>query len=177
MRWPSGSRVRRKTASLTRSSSSSWTSLSVDEHLRHHADGRRRGHDRLPAWSIFHLARAGSGSAAGPSAGSVGEVYADWLDERSDVFHARVQVATLNPFHGCKNAIDGQLANAVSANPSKGTSLLRNSSPGSNGLRTDSRRSFRTMYQLTASVALVVVLPAQVATSPNTAGFGILKGI
>jgi hypothetical protein len=45
--------------------------------------------------------------------GRSGTVYADWLQARGDAFRARVQVATLDPFHGYKNAIDNQLDDAV----------------------------------------------------------------
>ena len=37
-----------------------------------------------------------------------------WLDSRGEAFRRRVQVATLDPFHGYKNAIDDQLQDAVS---------------------------------------------------------------
>ncbi|MBK9698360.1 MAG: transposase, partial [Propionibacteriaceae bacterium] len=36
-----------------------------------------------------------------------------WLDARGDPFKKRVQVATLDPFHGYKNAIDDKLADAT----------------------------------------------------------------
>jgi transposase len=37
----------------------------------------------------------------------------DWLAARGDAFRAAVKVATLDPFHGYKNAIDDQLDDAV----------------------------------------------------------------
>ena len=46
--------------------------------------------------------------------GRSGKAYADWLQARGDPFRRRVQVATLDPFHGYKNAIDDQLADAIS---------------------------------------------------------------
>ncbi len=46
--------------------------------------------------------------------GRSGKAYADWLTERGDAFRRRVQVATLDPFHGYKNAIDDQLEDATS---------------------------------------------------------------
>ncbi len=46
--------------------------------------------------------------------GRSGKAYADWLKDRGDAFRKRVQVATLDPFHGYKNAIDDQLEDAVS---------------------------------------------------------------
>ena len=36
-----------------------------------------------------------------------------WLRQRGEAFRCRVEVATLDPFHGYKNAIDDQLADAV----------------------------------------------------------------
>ena len=45
--------------------------------------------------------------------GRSGTVYADWLTERGETFRTRVKVATLDPFHGYKNAIDDQLQDAV----------------------------------------------------------------
>jgi len=44
--------------------------------------------------------------------GRTGEAYRGWLEQRGDTFRARVQVATLDPFHGYKNAIDDQLQDA-----------------------------------------------------------------
>ena len=41
--------------------------------------------------------------------GRSGKAYRDWLADRDDAFRAGVQVATLDPFHGYKNAIDDQL--------------------------------------------------------------------
>ncbi len=43
-----------------------------------------------------------------------GKAYADWLNARGETFRQRVQVATLDPFHGYKNAIDDELADAIS---------------------------------------------------------------
>ena len=39
--------------------------------------------------------------------------YGDWLDQRGEAFRRRVQVATLDPFHGYKNAIDDHLEDAT----------------------------------------------------------------
>ncbi|XVX20315.1 ISL3 family transposase [Actinomycetota bacterium] len=44
--------------------------------------------------------------------GRSGKVYADWLTDRGEDFRDRVQVATLDPFHGYKNAIDDRLDDA-----------------------------------------------------------------
>ena len=41
--------------------------------------------------------------------GRSGKAYRDWLDERGEGFRKRVEIATLDPFQGYKNAIDDQL--------------------------------------------------------------------
>ncbi len=46
--------------------------------------------------------------------GRSGQVYTTWLTERGVAFRQRVQIATLDPFHGYKNAIDDQLEDARS---------------------------------------------------------------
>ena len=46
--------------------------------------------------------------------GRSGAAYKDWLTDRGKAFRTRVQVATLDPFHGYKNAIDDQLEDARS---------------------------------------------------------------
>ena len=45
--------------------------------------------------------------------GRSGEAYKTWLKARGDTFRKAIAVATLDPFHGYKNAIDDQLADAV----------------------------------------------------------------
>ena len=45
--------------------------------------------------------------------GRSGKAYSDWLKERGEDFRDGVEVATLDPFHGYKNAIDDQLEDAV----------------------------------------------------------------
>ena len=44
--------------------------------------------------------------------GRSGQAYTSWLSERGDAFRAGVQIATLDPFRGYKNAIDDQLDDA-----------------------------------------------------------------
>jgi transposase len=46
------------------------------------------------------------------SNGRSGQVYKAWLRQRGKTFRDNVQVATLDPFHGYKNAIDDQLEDA-----------------------------------------------------------------
>ncbi len=45
--------------------------------------------------------------------GRSGKAYSDWLEERGEGFKDGVEVATLDPFHGYKNAIDDQLEDAI----------------------------------------------------------------
>ncbi len=45
--------------------------------------------------------------------GRSGKAYRNWLDERDDEFRKRVEIATLDPFQGYKNAIDDQLEDAT----------------------------------------------------------------
>jgi transposase len=96
------------------------TRLGVDEHVWHHvserpiADGGRGPKqltgmvdltpdaDGKPKTRLLDLVPGRSGKA-----------YSDWLEERGEEFRDGVQVATLDPFHGYKNAIDDQLEDAV----------------------------------------------------------------
>lgn len=45
--------------------------------------------------------------------GRSGKAYSDWLEERGEDFRDGIEVATLDPFHGYKNAIDDQLEDAT----------------------------------------------------------------
>jgi transposase len=45
--------------------------------------------------------------------GRSGKADKDWLKARGTAFTSRVKIATLDPFHGYKNAIDDQLEDAV----------------------------------------------------------------
>ncbi|WGT46927.1 transposase [Tessaracoccus lacteus] len=45
--------------------------------------------------------------------GRSGDAYKTWLIDRGEMFRTSVKVATLDPFHGYKNAIDDQLEDAV----------------------------------------------------------------
>jgi transposase len=44
--------------------------------------------------------------------GRSGEAYRTWLTERGEAFRSGIEIATLDPFHGYKNAIDDQLDDA-----------------------------------------------------------------
>ena len=92
------------------------TSLGVDEHIWHHVDERQRG---PKAWTgMVDLTRDQAGRTRARLLdlvpGRSGKAYSDWLKERGEAFRRRVAVATLDPFHGYKNAIDDQLEDAVS---------------------------------------------------------------
>lgn len=96
------------------------TRLGVDEHVWHHvstkpvADGGRGPKeltgmvdltpdpDGTPRARLLDLVPGRSGKA-----------YADWLAERGREFRDRIAEATLDPFHGYKNAIEDQLDDAV----------------------------------------------------------------
>ena len=45
--------------------------------------------------------------------GRSGQAYTSWLRDRGDTFRKGVEIATLDPFHGYKNAIDDQLDDAI----------------------------------------------------------------
>ncbi len=98
------------------------TTLGVDEHVWHHVSPIRRGPKELTG--MVDLTRQSDPkNPDGPLivrarlldlvAGRSGPAYAGWLEQRGEAFRKRVQVATLDPFRGYKNAIDEQLQDAV----------------------------------------------------------------
>jgi hypothetical protein len=94
--------------------------LGVDEHVWHHVSTKPveqggRGPKDLTGMVDLTPDRSGRVRARllDLQPGRSGTVYADWLQARGDAFRARVQVATLDPFHGYKNAMDNQLDDAV----------------------------------------------------------------
>ena len=89
--------------------------LGVDEHIWHHVGERDRGPRALTGMVDLTHDQAGRTRARllDLVPGRSGKAYADWLTERGDTFRGRVKVATLDPFHGYKNAIDDQLDDAV----------------------------------------------------------------
>jgi transposase len=95
------------------------TILGVDEHVWHHVSTKPvedggRGPKELTG--MVDLSRDGNGRTRARLLdlvpGRSGQTYKTWLRERGETFRARVQVATLDPFHGYKNAIDDQLDDA-----------------------------------------------------------------
>lgn len=94
--------------------------LGVDEHVWHHVstkpiDDGGRGPKELTG--MVDLTRDGHGNVRARLLdlvpGRSGEAYKTWLGERGEAFRAGVEIATLDPFHGYKNAIDDQLEDAV----------------------------------------------------------------
>ena len=95
------------------------TILGVDEHVWHHVSTKPfedggRGPKELTG--MVDLSRDEHGNTRARLLdlvpGRSGETYRTWLRARGAAFRARVEVATLDPFHGYKNAIDDQLEDA-----------------------------------------------------------------
>lgn len=91
------------------------TMLGVDEHVWHHVDQRQRGPKMLTG--MVDLTRDEHGRVHARLLdlvpGRSGTVYGDWLTSRGEAFRSGVQVATLDPFRGYKNALDEHLADAT----------------------------------------------------------------
>jgi transposase len=96
------------------------SALGVDEHIWHHVSTKPieaggRGPKELTG--MVDLTRDQQGRVRARLLdlvpGRSGAAYGDWLKARSQRFRDGVEVATLDPFHGYKNAIDDQLADAV----------------------------------------------------------------
>jgi len=95
------------------------TCLGVDEHVWHHVSNRpvdQGGRGPKEFTGMVDLTRHQDGHLRARLLDQVrpaGEAYKTWLRDRGDAFRKGVQVATLEPFHGYKNAIDDQLEDAV----------------------------------------------------------------
>lgn len=96
------------------------SALGVDEHIWHHVSTKPveaggRGPKELTG--MVDLTRDKHGRVRARLLdlvpGRSGKAYADWLTARGDAFRERVQVATLDPFHGYKNAIEDRLQDAT----------------------------------------------------------------
>lgn len=96
------------------------TCLGVDEHVWHHVSTKPvedggRGPKELTG--MVDLSRDSKGKTRARlldlKPGRSGAVYADWLKERNATFRAGIKVATLDPFHGYKNALDDELEDAI----------------------------------------------------------------
>lgn len=97
------------------------SNLGVDEHVWHHVSTKPvedggRGPKELTG--MVDLSRDANGHTRARLLdlvpGRSGETYRSWLRERGEAFKAGVEIATLDPFHGYKNAIDDQLQDARS---------------------------------------------------------------
>ncbi|PRY57081.1 transposase [Knoellia remsis] len=93
--------------------------LGVDEHVWHHVSTKPvedggRGPKELTG--MVDLTRDANGHTRARLLdlvpGRSGAAYKDWLTQRGEAFRAGIEVATLDPFHGYKNAIDDQLDDA-----------------------------------------------------------------
>jgi transposase len=97
------------------------TILGVDEHVWHHVSTKPvedggRGPKELTG--MVDLTRDKHGNVHARLLdlvpGRSGETYKTWLADRGEAFRSGVEIATLDPFHGYKNAIDDQLEDARS---------------------------------------------------------------
>jgi transposase len=89
--------------------------LGVDEHIWHHVSVAERGPKELTGMVDLTRDQAGKVRARllDLVPGRSGAAYCDWLAARGETFRQNVEVATLDPFHGYKNAIDDQLEDAT----------------------------------------------------------------
>lgn len=101
------------------------TRLGVDEHIWHHVSTKPveaggRGPKELTGIVDLTLHPDAKGELVVRARlldllpGRTGDTYKTWLTDRGEAFRKRVEVATLDPFHGYKNAIDDQLQDARS---------------------------------------------------------------
>jgi transposase len=96
------------------------SALGVDEHVWHHVSTKPvedggRGPKELTG--MVDLSRDSKGRTRARLLdlvpGRSGAAYAQWLEARNEAFRAGVTVATLDPFHGYKNALDDELEDAI----------------------------------------------------------------
>ena len=101
------------------------TTLGVDEHVWHHVSTKPieqggRGPKELTGMVDLTRHKDKDGKLVVRARlldlvpGRSGEAYRTWLVERGEAFRAGIAIATLDPFHGYKNAIDDQLEDARS---------------------------------------------------------------
>ena len=95
------------------------THLGVDEHVWHHVSTKpieQGGRGPKELTGMVDLTPNANGHATTRLLdlvpGRSGKAYQDWLDARGQSFRSGVTVATLDPFHGYKNAIDERLEDA-----------------------------------------------------------------
>ncbi len=96
------------------------SALGVDEHVWHHVSTKPiedggRGPKELTG--MVDLSRDSKGKTRARLLdlvpGRSGAAYAGWLTARNEAFRAGIKIATLDPFHGYKNALDDELEDAV----------------------------------------------------------------
>ena len=94
--------------------------LGVDEHVWHHvstkpiADGGRGPKEFTGMVDFSRDSKARTRARLRDLVpGRCGAAYADWFEERDETFRAGIEVATLDPFQGYKNALDDELEDAV----------------------------------------------------------------
>lgn len=96
------------------------TTLGVDEHVWHHVSTKPvedggRGPKELTG--MVDLTRNPQGKVKARLLdlvpGRSGAAYKAWLQARNEQFRGGIEIATLDPFHGYKNAIDDQLDDAI----------------------------------------------------------------
>lgn len=96
------------------------TTLGVDEHIWHHTSTKpenQGGRGPKELTGMVDLTRDANGKVRARLLdlvpGRTGAAYREWLAARNEAFRTGIDVATLDPFHGYKNAIDDQLEDAV----------------------------------------------------------------
>src|SRR6266508_2503937 len=96
------------------------TTLGVDEHVWHHVSAKpedQGGRGPKELTGMVDLTRDQQGRTRARLLdlvpGRTGAAYKEWLEARNDAFRGGIKIATLDPFHGYKNAIDDQLEDAV----------------------------------------------------------------
>ncbi|MCI9887723.1 ISL3 family transposase [Micrococcales bacterium 31B] len=87
--------------------------LGVDEHIWHHRDPRKRGPKELTGMVDLTRSPHPTARLLELVPGRSEKAYRDWLQTRGEDFRKGVQVATLDPFQGYKNAIDDQVEDAT----------------------------------------------------------------
>ena len=96
------------------------TSLGVDEHIWHHVSTKpvdQGGSGPKEFTGMVDLTRDKDGRVRARLLdlvpGRSSEAYTSWLRDRGDTFRKGVEIATLDPFHGYRYAIDDQLDDAI----------------------------------------------------------------
>jgi len=94
--------------------------LGVDEHVWHHVSIKPIGESGRGPKELTGMVDLTPDQHGHPRArlldlvpGRSGKAYGDWLEARGVTFRAAVKVATLDPSHGYKYAIDDNLADAT----------------------------------------------------------------